>query len=88
MSDERKLGPNMKRLLFAFMARLAVPPGGGFAGAVDVFLNPEKMKENMREALKQADLAIAAMRSAPDNPYGDDEETIAKTIIDEVDKHR
>lgn len=86
MSDERKLGPNMKRLLAAFAARISVPPGGGMADAIAVLTTPGRLQEVTREALKQADIAVAAMRAAPDNPYGDDEETIAGALMEAVDK--
>jgi len=86
MSEDRKLGPNMKRLLTFFIARLSVPPGGGFAAAIESLLSAERMKENAREGLRQVDQAITAMRAAPDKWYSDDEEEIAGIILAELDK--
>ena len=88
MTDERKIGPNMQRLIAAFIARLSVPPGGGFADAIGVFLEKGRLQEVTREALKQTDLAITAMRAATDKFYADDEEIIAGIIMAEIDKAR
>lgn len=79
-------GKNKKRLIALFSSRLAVPPGGGLAAALEVLMNPERLKETTLQAVQMADDAIAAMKAAPDNPYGDDEETIAGAIVAEVEK--
>lgn len=86
MSDTRKLGTNMKRLMSYFIARLAIPPGGGMAAGITLFTEPGKYEAVARQALEQVDIAITAMRAAPDNPYGDDEEVIAGAIVAEIEK--
>ena len=86
MTSARKLGPNMQRLLALFTSRVAVPNGGGFADAIAVLTNPERFREVNRKGLELADQAVAAMRAAPDNPYGNDEEAIAAGILAEVEK--
>ncbi len=87
MTDsERKLGPNMKRLLSMFIARIAVPPGGGFASAITLFTEQGKHQRVAREALSQMDIAITAMRAAPDKYYSDDEEEIAGIILAKLDE--
>lgn len=83
----RKLGKNMKRLLAVRVSREAIPPGGGFAAGLDFLMNPERMKEVTRQSLEWCDQAIAAVRAAPDNPYGDDEETIAGVILAQLGDH-
>lgn len=82
---ERKLGTNMKRLMIYFISRIAIPPGGGIADGITLFTEPGKYAAVARQALEQADIAITAMRAAPDNPYGDDEETIAGAIVDNLE---
>lgn len=82
----RILGPNMKRLMAYRVAREAIPPGGGMASAIQSIVTPGRLSELSRNALAWCDEAINAMRSAPDNPYGDDEETIAGAIVAELDK--
>jgi hypothetical protein len=83
--SERKLGANMKRFLAYKVSRDAIPDGGGFAAGLDFLMNPQRMKEVSLKALEWCDQAIAAVKSAPDNPYGDDEETIAGVILAGID---
>lgn len=87
MTDsERKLGPNMKRLLSNFMARVAIPPGGGMADGIALFTEPGKYQRVIREAMTLTDQAITAMRAAPDKWYSDDEEEIAGIILAKLDE--
>lgn len=81
MTGERKLGPNAKKLLTMFIARESVPPGGGLADGLKFFTDSEHRKRVIETAMTNLDLSIAAIRSAPDNPYGDDEEVIAAAIL-------
>lgn len=83
---DRKLGPNMKRFIAHKVAREAIPPGGGMADGISVFTTPGRLAQLSRDALAWCDAAIQAMRSAPDNPYGDDEEVIAGAILREIEK--
>jgi len=80
MSDKRILGPNMKKFLARVMARKAIPPGGGFADGID-FIKSGKMGQVARESLDWIDEQIRDIQAAPDNTYGDDEETIAGAIL-------
>ena len=80
MSNERILGENMKKLLARVVARKSIPPGGGFVDGVN-FLKSGKIGTVSRESLKWIDEQIHAIRSTPDNTYGDDEETIAEAIL-------
>jgi hypothetical protein len=85
-TDERKLGPNMRRLLARVVARRAIPSGGGLADGINFIKDQNRFKQVHRESLAWIDEAINVIRSAPDNCYGDDEETIAGVIVDEVEK--
>ena len=68
------------------VARDAIPDGGGVAAGIDFLLNPERIRETTRAAFEFVQEAIDAVRAAPDNPYGDDEEAIAKHIVEEIEK--
>lgn len=82
---ERTLGPNMKRFLAVKVSRDAIPDGGGFADGIEFLLNPGRMADVSRKALEWCDQCIAAVKSAPDNPYGDDEEVIAGVILAQLE---
>lgn len=79
----RKIGPNLKRLMIIAMARIAVPPKSPnpMASAIEALKDSANVA---RRALEWCDEAMAAVRSAPDNPYGSDEETIAGAILDKL----
>ena len=79
-------GKNKRRLIALFSSRIAIPPGGSVADGMEVLIDPERLKRITLQAIQMADTAIAAIRLAPDNPYGDDEETIAGAIVAEVEK--
>ena len=81
MSNERIFGPNMKKLLARVVARAAIPPGGGFADGVRLITTPGALVKLTNTSIDWIDDAILAIRSAPDNPYGDDEEIIAAAIL-------
>lgn len=81
--EARKFGPNTKKLLARFAARIAIPPGAGFTAGIEALKAPGDLT---RKAIVQMDIAIAAIRAAPDNPYGTDEETIAEVILAELEK--
>lgn len=87
------IGPNVKRLFAAFVAREAIPPstkeGGGLAAGLGFIIGlsrktPESA-EIMRKAREGVEAAIALVKASPDNPYGDDEEAIAGAIMAKVD---
>lgn len=84
--SERKLGPNVKRLMAFKVSRDAIPSGGGFEDGIKALTTPGRMSELSRNALVWVDEAIAVMRTAHDNPYGDDEEIIAGAILAEIEK--
>lgn len=87
-NDKRKLGPNAKRLLSRFIARVAVPPGGGMESSLRFFADTEHRHRVLEVAMETLDASIALIRQAPDNPYGDDEEAIAAAILDKLEAVR
>jgi len=53
----------------------------GLADGIAAITTPGRMAEVARNALTWVDEVIRVMRSAPDSPYGDDEEAIAGAIL-------
>jgi len=77
------LGPNVKRLIAHKMALLAIPVGSGdksFDVGVNAFLDRERFSSMAAEASNWVRQAITLIKTAPDNPYRDDEE-IATAIL-------
>lgn len=87
-TNERRLGPNVKKLLAHFIAREAVPIGGGLADGLHFLTNPERRGSGIERAMSNLDAALAAVKTAPDNPYGNDDEAIAAAILERVDRKK
>ena len=85
---ERQLTPKVKELLAHFIALEAVPKGGSFADGLDFLTNPDRRRQGLERAMSRLEAALAAVKSAPDNPYGDDDEAIAAEIIERVNAAR
>lgn len=82
----RVLGPNVKRLLAHFIAREAIPVGGGVADGLNFLTNPERRTSGIEKAMADLDAALIAIKSAPDNPFGNDDEVIAAAILERVER--
>jgi hypothetical protein len=65
-----KQGPNVRKLIVHKMSLLMIPPGS---------------KEPARDATAWVEQAIAVVKTAPDNPYGDDDEAIAGAILEGIE---
>lgn len=85
LDNNKPMGANVKRLLAIFVARIAIPDGGGLADGIALFTTPGRLSEVNRKAMGQVEQALAAMKAAPDNPYGDDDEVIAAAIVQAVE---
>jgi hypothetical protein len=85
MSDH---GKNVTRLILQFVPREAIPPGGGLADALLFFQDAEHRKQVLDNAEALAMRAIELIKSAPDNPYGDDDETIAAEILRQIQERK
>ena len=86
--SERKLTPKVKELLAHFIALEAVPKGGSLADGLNFLTNPERRRQGLERAMVNMEAALMVVKSAPDNPYGDDDEAIATAIIERVEKHK
>ncbi len=87
-NTKKKMGPHVKRLVCQYASVLAVPPGGGMKEAIATFTTPGKLQANLREACKWVEDKLAAVKAAPDNPFGDDDEAIAKHILEKIDERK
>jgi hypothetical protein len=77
-------GPNVKRLIVYRMSQLMVPPGGDIADAIEAIRKPGNIGAVAREATAWVERAIALVKTAPDNPYPDDE-SIAGALFAEIE---
>jgi len=85
----QQIGPNVRRLIARKMALLAIPAGSGkdsFTKGLDVITNRGKFSSIASEASAWVQAVIATMKTAPDNPYGDDDEAIAGEILKEIEQ--
>jgi hypothetical protein len=74
-------GPNVRKLIAHKMSLLMVPKGAGLAGALKSMVTPGAIGNFAREATQWVETALAAVKAAPGNPYGDDDEAIAVEIL-------
>lgn len=69
-------------MISKFIAREAIPPGAdGMASALEFFRNSERRKKILDAAETKAIQLIGAIKTAPDNPFGDDDELIAGELL-------
>jgi hypothetical protein len=81
-----KHGPKFMEVVCYKVARDAIPEGGGLADGVALFAEPNRLQQHMKSAIAWVEEAIRVMRTAPDNPWGDDEEILAGAILDEIER--
>ena len=74
------LGPNVKKLIAAKMAADAIPKGCGLQSGLEYLMAPG-LPQRAQAAAEWVRDAIQAVKSAPDNPFGDDDEMIAGEML-------
>ena len=80
-----KHGTNVTKLITKFIAREAIPAGGdGVASAMEFFRNAEYRKKVLAAAEAKAIQAIELIKTAPDNPFGNDDELIAGELLKKI----
>lgn len=87
--EERSMivqGPNVKRLIAHKMSVDAIPKGGGIADALAFLSSPQHIVASAKAATVWVDKVIELIKSAPDNPYGDDDEAIAAEILRRIEE--
>jgi hypothetical protein len=88
VDPKRKIGPNLKKLMAHKMAIDMIPPGGDPFAFVETIMDGKKHAAVAAAALEWSILAVNAVRSAVDNPYGDDEEVIAGEILKQIEERK
>lgn len=78
--------PNVNKLIARKMAIDAIPSGGGLADGLKFLARAESIMDGHAKAKEWVEHAIAAVKGAPGNPFGDDDEAIAAEILSQIDK--
>lgn len=86
--ERKEIGPNARRLLAHLMALEAVPKGGGIQTGLSFLSEPERLQQGIRDAMAKLEEALSVVKSAPDNPYGNDDEAIAGAILRRIDQRK
>jgi hypothetical protein len=81
-------GPNVKKLICHKISLDAVPPGGGFQSAIEFLSDKDRIVSSARSATQWVETALAAVKAAPGNPYGDDDEAIAGEILRQIEEKK
>ena len=74
------------RLILRVIARMTIPKGGGIADGIRFIQDEEHRKKIVLEAERFAMAAIEAIKKAPDNTFGTDDEEIARALLGEADR--
>ena len=76
-----KHGPSMTRLIAMAFSKNAIPSGGGVADGMAALM-PDRFREGMKKAEDEALKMMQAVKSVPENPFGDNNEAIAEYIVE------
>lgn len=80
--------PNVNKLIARKMAIDAIPAGGGLGDGLRFLASAESIMDGHKKAKEWVEQAIAAVKGAPDNPYGDDDEVIAAEILRRINERK
>lgn len=85
-----KQGPNVRKLIAKRVSVLAIPSSlstrDAFEAGFSFLIDKNKIIDATRKATTEIEQAIAAVKSAPDNQLGDDDEAIAGEILRQIDE--
>lgn len=84
----RHVGPNVRKLIFAKMAKDAVQDGEGLVEAINFLGSPDRVRDSFRGAAAWIFAAIDLVKESPDNPYGGDDEAIAAAILKGIESKK
>lgn len=83
MSEKRKVGKNVKSLVALKVAAYLIDTSVvGFIDSHAFYADRVLFAKVTRQSLEWSFQAIDAIKSASDNPHGNDDETIAQVILD------
>lgn len=77
-------GPNVKKLIAHKMSIDAIPNGGGLGDGLKFLMDKQRIIAGAKAATEWVNQAISVVKTAPDNPWGDDDEAIAGEILRQV----
>ena len=77
------MGPNVKKLIVRRMSSQMIPRGGDVLDGFNALMSGD-LPALARKAATWVEEAIAVVKTAPDNPYGDDDEAIALAILEKL----
>jgi hypothetical protein len=85
-----KQGPNVRSLIVRKMSLLMIPVGSKepLETGIRALMEPGRIGAVAREATDWVMAAIAVVKTAPDNPYGDDDEAIAGRILADIEERK
>lgn len=66
------------------MAADAIPTNGGLADGLRFLSSAESIRNGCRAATQWVQDAIAAVKAAPNNTFGDDDEAIAAEVLRQI----
>ena len=78
------MGPNFKRLVCMKASQIIIPKNCKIADAINSIIAPGRLQDATRVAYEWVRFAIDAVKKAPANPFGNDEEAIAGEILKRV----
>lgn len=79
------MGPYVKRLIIHKMSHDAIPDGGGIADGLKFLSDKTAISNGAKAAKEWVEEAIRAVKSAPNNRFGDDDEAIAGEILRQIE---
>ncbi|MFA5767618.1 MAG: hypothetical protein WC919_06875 [Candidatus Paceibacterota bacterium] len=82
------IGPNVRKLICHRMSSIIVPPNGGPKDVFEAITTPNKLTQIAKESAVWVEEALAAIKSAPDNPFGGDDEAIAGEILRRLEERK
>lgn len=82
------IGPNVRKLICHRMSSIIVPPNGGPKDVFEAITTPNRLTQVARESTEWVEQVFAAVKSAPNNPFGDDDEAIAGEILRRIEERK
>lgn len=82
------IGPNVRKLICHRMSSIIVPPNGGPKDVFEAITTPNRLTQVARESTEWVEQAFAAVKSAPNNPFGNDDEAIAGEILRRIEERK
>ena len=82
------MGPNVRKLVVEKMAKDAIPDGGGLADGIAFLSDKDRIIDGARDAQKWVEQALAVVKTAPNNPWGNNDEAIAGEILKQIEAKR